>query len=77
MNKINILIVEDESIIALEMQSHLEDLGYGVAGIASSGEGAIKKIKENQVDLILMDIHLKGDLDGIEAAKLSKLIMEN
>ena len=74
MSKTNILIVEDESIIALEIQSHLEDLGYEVAGIASSGEGAIKKIKENQVDLILMDIHLKGDMDGIEAANAIPLV---
>ena len=74
MKKTKILIVEDEAIIALEIQSHLEDLGYEVTGIANSGEGAIKKIKENQVDLILMDIHLKGDMDGIETAEIIQTI---
>jgi signal transduction histidine kinase len=70
MNKTRILIVEDESIIALETQESLKTLGYEVCDIVNSGAGAIKNIEEKQTDLILMDIHLKGDTDGIETAEI-------
>ncbi|MBT4286004.1 MAG: response regulator [Bacteroidetes bacterium] len=70
MNKARILIVEDESIIALETQESLKTLGYEICAIVNSGAGAIKNIEEKQTDLILMDIHLKGDIDGIETAEI-------
>lgn len=63
-----ILIVEDEVITAMDMQKKLKNLGYIVPVIVSSGEEAIKKVKENNPDLVLMDINLKGEMDGIEAA---------
>ena len=63
-----ILIVEDEGIVILHIKKTLEKLGYCVAGIASSGEDAIKKAMELRPDLVLMDIMLKGALDGIDAA---------
>ncbi len=63
-----ILIVEDEAIIALDLKSILTGIGYNVVGIAASGEEAIEFAKEASPDLILMDIILKGQLDGIEAA---------
>ncbi len=68
MSKANILIVEDESIIALDIRSNLESHGYQVVGQADRGEDAIKKAGELHPDLILMDINLKGEMDGIEAA---------
>jgi len=63
-----ILIVEDEIIIAEGLQRKLKSMGYDIIGIASSGEEAIKKIKENNPDLILMDIVIHGMMDGIETA---------
>jgi CheY-like chemotaxis protein len=69
MSKANILIVEDEQIIALDIQNSLEDSGYVVVGRADRGDDAIKKTGELQPDLILMDINIKGEMDGIEAAE--------
>lgn len=69
MENVQILVVEDESIVAIDIQNRLKGLGYSVAAIASSGEEAIKKAEETHPDLVLMDIRLRGDMDGIEAAK--------
>ena len=66
----SILIVEDESILAIGMEYSLEDFGYEVSGIATSYESAIKHVKENLPDLVLMDIKIKGDKTGIDAAKV-------
>ena len=64
-----IFIVEDENIVALDMQKRLDKLGYSVPGIASTGPDAVKKVLETRPDLVLMDIKLIGDMDGIEAAE--------
>ncbi|MCF7740629.1 MAG: response regulator [Candidatus Marinimicrobia bacterium] len=69
-DKAKILIVEDESVTAMEIEDKLTSLGYNISGIVSSGEQALQKVKNDEVDLILMDIKLKGDLDGIETAKI-------
>jgi len=66
----NILIVEDESILAIGMEYSLEDFGYEVSGIATSYESAILHVKENRPDLVLMDIKIKGEKTGIDAAKV-------
>lgn len=66
---IEILIVEDEPIIAIGMECSLIELGYEVSGIESTARDAIKHAKEETPDLILMDINLKGDESGIQAAK--------
>ena len=63
-----IFVVEDESIVSLEIQSRLKSLGYLVAGTASSGDEAIRKVLELKPDLILMDIRIKGNIDGIDTA---------
>jgi CheY-like chemotaxis protein len=63
-----IMVVEDENIVAMEIQSIVESLGYAVSAVASSGEEAIRKAAETRPDLVLMDIKLKGDMDGIETA---------
>ncbi|MFS8877026.1 response regulator [Synechococcus sp. H55.11] len=65
----SILVVEDEKIIAKDIANVLKKFGYAVPAIASSGEEAIRRLEEMSVDLVLMDIVLKGDIDGIEAAK--------
>ena len=68
MSKANILIVEDESIVAKDIQHSLKKLGYNVVGISSSGEEAISLAEAMKPDLVLMDIMLKGDISGIDAA---------
>jgi len=64
-----ILIVEDEGIVAEEIRSRLKRLRYEVAGVAFSGEEAIKKAEETHLDLALVDIKLRGGMDGVEAAQ--------
>lgn len=66
---LRILIVEDESIVARDIQGMLFRLGYGLSPIASRGKEAIEKALERQPDIILMDIRLKENMDGIETAK--------
>ncbi len=66
---IRILIVEDDMIIAANISLQLSKLGYEVTGIESRGEDAINHVRENHPDIILMDINLKGQLNGIETAK--------
>ncbi len=68
MDKINILVVEDEIIVATDIEVMLANLGYSVSGIESSGEGAIKHAQCHRPDLVIMDIMLEGDIDGIAAA---------
>lgn len=69
MSKIKILVVEDESIVAMDIKHRAEGLGYIVTNVTPSGEEALKLVRENPPDLILMDIVLKGKIDGIEAAQ--------
>lgn len=63
-----ILVTEDEGIVAADIEDRLKRLGYDVIGTVDTGEAALKKVGEIQPDLILMDIMIKGDIDGIEAA---------
>jgi CheY-like chemotaxis protein len=63
-----LLIVEDEGIVAMDLANRLRGMGYTVAAVAASGEKAIRATEETSPGLILMDIRLKGDMDGIEAA---------
>lgn len=65
---IKILVVEDEMIIGAKISMQLTSLGYEVTGILPRGEEAILHAKENKPDIILLDINLKGKLDGIETA---------
>jgi diguanylate cyclase (GGDEF)-like protein/PAS domain S-box-containing protein len=67
--KAKILIVEDESIIARDLQFTLEDLGYDVPETANSGESALEKVPHINPNLILMDIRILGEMDGIATAK--------
>lgn len=68
MEKPSIFIVEDERIVAEDIAETLKKLGYQISGIAVSGESALEKIHETLPDIVLMDIHLAGTMDGIEAA---------
>jgi len=67
-----LMIVEDESIVAIELSDYIEDLNYEVVGIASNGEKGFKMAMEFRPDVILMDVNLYGDEDGIDLAKRIK-----
>lgn len=64
-----ILVVEDELIVALDLRNSLRSMGYDVVATAYSGEEAIQEAAEKTPDLVLMDIRLRGSLDGVEAAR--------
>ncbi len=66
---VKVLVVEDESVVSKDIQESLKGLGYSVCGTASAGEEAIRKVELLQPDLVLMDIVLRGDIDGVEAAE--------
>jgi PAS domain S-box-containing protein len=65
----SILIVEDEGVVALSLQAVLKKMGYKVVGIAVTGNEAIALAQEHKPDVILMDIHIKGDIDGIQTTE--------
>jgi PAS domain S-box-containing protein len=69
MTNAKILVVEDEKITAEHIKLGLESANYEVVGLVTSGESAIKMVEEQSVDLVLMDIHLKGEMDGIDTAE--------
>ena len=68
MSKAKIMIVEDEWTVADDIKMFLERLGYTVTSISSSGDEAIQNAEKDKPDLVLMDIVLEGEMDGIEAA---------
>jgi two-component system, response regulator PdtaR len=70
MKTAKILIVEDEAIIAMEIESQLQSLGYNVTSIVDTGVKAIEKAEADKPDLILMDIRIKGEMDGIQTAAI-------
>ena len=70
MTQATILIVEDEGIVAQEIKSRLEKSGYAICAVAHDGDTAVAHAGEMRPDLVLMDIRLKGGMDGIEAAGL-------
>lgn len=67
--KYKILIVEDQPITAMDIKQTITNLGYEVIGIAKSYESAIQKFEEKMPDLVIMDICLEGDIDGIDTVK--------
>ena len=78
MKEINILIVEDESIVAMEIEQYINILGYGnVKGICSNGKDTIKAIAIHDINIVLMDINIKGDIDGIETSSIIKKLNSN
>ena len=70
MKKINVFIVEDEAIVAKDIQHSLTKMDYNVVGVASTGEEALEKIEKEKIDIILMDIMLKGKINGVKTAEI-------
>ena len=68
MDKVQVLIVEDEAIVSMDLRYKLEAMGYSVPDEVSSGEEAVEAAFRVHPDVILMDIWLSGDMDGIDAA---------
>jgi chemotaxis response regulator CheB len=66
---VNVLIVEDDRVVAANLQEHLDDLGYSVQGPVASGEEAMALIAESEPNVVLMDIHLAGHLTGVQVAR--------
>ncbi len=69
MTKVKVLIVEDEIITAMALKEDLKKLGYKICSIATSGKKAIEIVEKEQPDVVLMDVRLRGEMDGVEAAK--------
>jgi len=68
MSKARIMLVEDEKVVAADIQACVEGLGYEVVGSAATGTDALRQAVNTMPDLVLMDIKLKGVLDGIDVA---------
>ncbi len=71
--KKNVLIIEDESIVALEISDYIQELGFNVVSTVSSAKKALEVVEAEELDLILMDVQIKGDIDGISCAKEIKV----
>ncbi len=76
MSKVKILIVEDEAIGALDLQQRLSNLGYTAPDIVSSGEEAVRQAHQTRPDLVLMDIMLHGEIDGVTAAEKIRILLD-
>jgi DNA-binding LytR/AlgR family response regulator len=72
MEPVKILIVEDNPLEAEEMRFFAQQVGYHVTEICTTGESALKSIKKNFPDIVLLDIHLPGELDGVDIAGIIK-----
>ena len=67
-----VLIVEDENIVAMDIKQSLVSLGYNVLAIASTGQDALAQTAAQKPDIVLMDVMLKGDIDGVETAEIMR-----
>lgn len=72
-DRIRILIVENEGLVGCDMATSLTKLGHAVVGICASGEEALERIDELRPDLVLLDVHLAGQMDGIDTARALQL----
>jgi len=67
-----ILIVEDDKMLSTIFEMYLAELGYELVDVVNSGKAAVDSCKKNEIDVILMDIHINGELDGIETTIIIK-----
>lgn len=64
-----VMIVEDEAIVALSLERAVRKMGYSVSCVVDKGEEAVRRFEHQPADIVLMDVRLKGEMDGIEAAR--------
>ncbi len=69
MAKVQVLVVEDDGVVAMDTKNRLKKLGYAVSAIVPSGEEAIAKVKEKPPDLVLINVKLRDGMDGFEAGR--------
>jgi CheY-like chemotaxis protein len=69
MKKLKILVVEDDAIVRMDLELYLRTLGFEISASCSSGEDAVESVAHSKPDLVLMDIILKGEMDGVDAAR--------
>ena len=72
MSDVCVLLVEDDNIIAKVAEWRLKNLGYSLCGRATTGAEAMELVVRNKPDIVLMDINIKGEIDGIETARMIK-----
>ncbi len=71
-DKMKIMVVEDDAIIGMDIEHRVRRLGYEVTGVADNAEEAIELAADSKPDIALMDIRLRGDIDGIDTARMLK-----
>lgn len=69
MQSVSILIVEDEAILSMDLTFRLEQMGYTIIDVVDNGPAALRICEQKSVDLVLMDIHIRGEWDGVETAR--------
>ena len=74
--KARIMVVEDEAVISMEIQDRLTKMGHSICGTAASGEEAVSVATAKRPDLILMDVQLRGEVDGVQTAKQIRDLIE-
>ena len=74
--KARIMVVEDEAVISMEIQDRLTKMGHSICGTAASGEEAVSIATAKRPDLILMDVQLRGEVDGVQTAKQIRDLIE-
>ena len=72
MNLGNVIIVEDESLVALDLEGRINEMGYHVTSVHDNGEDALRAIGAEKPDLVVMDVQIFGDLDGIEVGRRAR-----
>lgn len=70
--KMKVMIVEDDAIIGMDIEHRVRRLGYEVTGVADNAEEAVELAADSKPDIALMDIRLRGDIDGIDTARMLK-----
>ena len=73
----HVLIVEDETLVALELEMYISNLGFDIVAICSNANSTLKSLQEHKTDIVLMDINIKGDINGVNLAQIIKAKYKN
>lgn len=72
-----VLIVEDETLVALELEMFVSNLGFNIVAICSNANSTLETLKSHKTDIILMDINIKGEINGVNLAQIIKAKYKN